>query len=294
MKKPMYLCVLLLTSCIDTIEWEGQNEASRTLVVDGAITTDTTAHTIRLTRSQPVIQDSAPDPVTGADVTLGTDRVTHVLRETAPGIYQTDSSVFGVTGGTYHLRIVVENEVYEAFAEMVPLGMSPEPVKIRKNTFKPPNLPEREVMEFIYPPNFGSVRPARYRIMVWLPENVDDLVAAGYDAPRWLLNQLEKDSFIVSDSTYYLHPGLEPPAIFAYGETNESRLSVPGTRVIEEYYSMTDEHYEYVRSVLSESEWRGLGPFGYIPGNAVGNISNGAFGYFSASQVVRLDQVPEP
>ena len=292
MKRYIYLLTMIFASCLEPIEWSGANEPTNTLVVSGGITSDTTSHTILLYRSQGVIVDTPAEPVSGAIVTLEVGSTTHQLVETISGTYQTDPNVFGLVGQFHTLRVEVDNEIHEAVAEMIPLGISPEPIEILQHIVDPPGLPSQEVIEYNYRPNFGSDVPARYNIKVKLPENIRALVAAGLETPRWLQFELERDNFIVADSSYYLHPSLEPPAFFAYGETNESRLSIPGTQVIEEYQSMTEEHYSFVRSVLSESEWRGLGPFGYIPGNAVGNISNGAFGYFYASEIVRLVQIP--
>lgn len=293
--KYLYLLLLpLLVSCIETIDWPGANEATGRIVIEGQITTDTMRHAVYISRSQPVIVSSEPLPVQGAVVTIESTTRSFLLTETAPGIYQTDSSAFGVVGETYHLEVATTTERYEATAEMVPLGFAPLPVEVRNVVFSPPGQPPREVLDFLYPSNFGAPMPAKYQLSVRVPENADSLIASGFEPPRWLLFELEQDNFIVADTSYYLHPGLEPPAIFAYGETNESRLSFPGTAIIEEYYSMSDAHYDYVRAVLSETEWRGLGPFGFIPGNAVGNITNNGVGFFSASEVVRLVQVPVP
>ncbi len=292
MKNLSYLFLILLVSCIETIEWPGDNESTGRIVIEGEITTDTTAHTVYVSRTQPVIVDSQSEPVPGAVVSIESDSRSYILREVSPGVYQTDSSAFGVVGERYLLQVIIDEEIYEANADLIPLEFVPDPVEVRSVIFSPPNQPAREVLQFIYPSNFGSEVPARYQVSVRIPDNADSLIASGYEAPRWLLHELEMNNFVVSDTSYYMHPGLEPPAIFAYGETNESRLSFPGTTIIEEYYSMTPEHYAFVRSVLSETEWRGLGPFGFIPGVVVGNISNEGFGYFSASQVVRLEQVP--
>ncbi len=292
MKKLSYLFLFLFVSCIETIDWPGDNESTGRIVIEGEITTDTMAHTVYVSRTQPVIVDSPAEPVSGAVVLIESDSRSYLLRETTPGVYQTESSAFGVVGESYLLQVVIDGEIYEANADLIPLELIPDPVEVRTVIFKPPNRPAIEVLDFIYPSNFGSEVPARYQVSVRIPDNADSVIATGYEAPQWLLSELEQNNFIVSDTSYYMHPGLEPPAIFAYGETNESRLTFPGTSIVEAYFSMTPEHYDFVRSVLSETEWRGLGPFGFIPGNVVGNISNDGLGYFSASQVVRLTQIP--
>jgi hypothetical protein len=44
---------------------------------------------------------------------------------------------------------------------------------------------------------------------------------------------------------------------------------------------------------MSESDWQGLGPFGYLPADVPTNLSNGALGWFAASDVVKVEQIIE-
>ena len=60
----------------------------------------------------------------------------------------------------------------------------------------------------------------------------------------------------------------------------------PGTVVIREKESVSGKYEEYLRGVLSETDWRG-GVFDVLPGNARTNLSEGALGYFTAAEVIR-------
>jgi hypothetical protein len=58
-----------------------------------------------------------------------------------------------------------------------------------------------------------------------------------------------------------------------------------GTVVHRKKYSMNEAHAAFIRTLLSETEWRG-GLFDVQPGNVQTNLSEGAVGYFAASTVV--------
>ena len=60
----------------------------------------------------------------------------------------------------------------------------------------------------------------------------------------------------------------------------------PGTIVFREKESVSREYEEFLRGVLSETDWRG-GVFDVLPGNARTNLSEGAIGYFTAAEVIR-------
>ena len=297
MSKPnKYICIsqllvlTFLTSCLETLEWEEAENPSERLVVEGLITSERTAHTVKLSRTQTVIVDTLPEMVSGAFVTIREGEKEYNLKETAPGIYQTDT-LQGEVGKTYHLTIQLNDQTYEASAQMIK-ATALEPVEIFPWDDQFPLPPGVEYFQFLYRDNFGTPSPYRYRVFSEIPENVADYYASDWEMPGWIKRRLEEQDLRTADSTFYLHPGLEPPAIFAYGETNVSGVTY-GSRVVELFYSMTDEHYNYVRAVLSETEWKGLGPFSYISADVPTNLTNGALGFFAASDVLRIEQVVE-
>ncbi|MEO1050564.1 MAG: DUF4249 family protein [Bacteroidota bacterium] len=284
--------VLTLSSCLDQIAWEEAENPSGRLVVEGLITSERKAHTVKLTQTMPVIVDTLPPVVTGAVVTIDDGTQVFTLTEKEPGIYQTDTTVAGEVGNTYHLTINFNGEIFEAFAAMIAVEPPSSIGVTARDNFPAGAGEEGDFFQFIYRNNFGSSAPLHYQIRSELPENVSDFYPPEWQMPNWLVWQLENQGLTLQDSSYYLHPGLEPPAIFTYGETNETRITL-GTTITETFGSMTEEHYAFVRAILSESEWRGLGPFGYIPADAPTNLSNGALGYFAASEVIRIQQVIE-
>jgi len=60
----------------------------------------------------------------------------------------------------------------------------------------------------------------------------------------------------------------------------------PGTIVHREKESVNALYGEFLRGVLSETDWRG-GMFDVLPGNARTNLAGDAIGFFTASDVIR-------
>lgn len=100
------LVASLFTACTTDININ-LDGASPELVVDGAITTDTMAHSIVLKRTANYFSNQAAEGVSGAVVTLsdGQTNVTLTEANASKGIYQTPANYFGVAGRTYTLTI---------------------------------------------------------------------------------------------------------------------------------------------------------------------------------------------
>jgi hypothetical protein len=60
----------------------------------------------------------------------------------------------------------------------------------------------------------------------------------------------------------------------------------PGTLVFREKESVSSSYGDFLRGILSETDWRG-GVFDVLPGNASTNLTEGAIGYFTAAMIIR-------
>jgi hypothetical protein len=83
------------------------NSADKRLVVSGEFTTDTTVHSLYLSRSGSIISGRKQTAVTGAKVyvTNKVDTIYFVESKGAPGLYQTPTKCYAVGGQTYYLSI---------------------------------------------------------------------------------------------------------------------------------------------------------------------------------------------
>jgi hypothetical protein len=93
-------------SCTEKIDLDLDTTYVR-LVVDGSITTDTTAHRVVLSKSGDALNKLPIQYVSNATVTITDGTNTYPLVENAneKGVYETVPSVYGVTGETYTLNI---------------------------------------------------------------------------------------------------------------------------------------------------------------------------------------------
>jgi hypothetical protein len=98
--------VLIINACTEEIDFPLDSTYVR-LVVDGEINTDTAIHRVKLSRSGDALNEYPGRVISNAIVTISDGILTFNLQEseTNPGVYETDSTVFGVPGNTYTLHI---------------------------------------------------------------------------------------------------------------------------------------------------------------------------------------------
>ena len=98
--------MILISSCTEDITMPLNSTYTR-LVVDGSITTDTMKHKVRLTKSGDALYQQPVQVISNAVVTIsdGTNEFTLKENNLNKGIYETDSTVYGVPDKTYTLHI---------------------------------------------------------------------------------------------------------------------------------------------------------------------------------------------
>ena len=120
--------LLLLGSCISQFVPQ-TTEDKDLLVVEGLITDQQGANTIKLSRSLPLGVKSVAKPVKGSTVTITDDLGnTFSLKETVPGTYVTDATKFqGKIGQIYTLHISTNAASNNASYQSYPMEMKPVP-----------------------------------------------------------------------------------------------------------------------------------------------------------------------
>jgi len=254
--------LLFMLSCSEKIEWDLKYQEEDLIVVEGKITNEQKKHEVKLTR--PVFEiNTIPEPVTGAVVGIYDGLILHALTEDPirPGIYLTAPDFAGEVNRGYQLRIGYGRRRINAIAFM------------------------REVTPFQFMvPFLVQTDPPLYEAYI---SNSDDGPAIirmeldwshvpGYDT----LSDGENHALIY----HYTLNSVDVNRIFS--PDREHVRFPPGTIVFREKESVSREYEEFLRGVLSETDWRG-GIFDVLPGNARTNLSEGAIGYFTASEVIR-------
>jgi len=266
--KPFLVLLLVSGSCTEKIDWDLDYQEVDILVVEGKITSETRAHEVHL--SWPVYEvNTLPEPVLGAVVEINDGREIHSLTEDAsrPGTYLTDSAFFGQVNRGYQLRIQYQGKRISAIAfmaEVLPFpDMSVYPVQADPPLFE----------AYISDRN----GPAVIRL------ELDWSSVPGYDT----LPPEDTHALIY----HYTLGTVDVNHIFA--PERERVQFPPGTIVIREKESVSREYEEFLRGMLSETDWRG-GVFDVLPGNARTNLNGDAIGYFTAADVIRDTIVIKP
>lgn len=259
----------LLWNCSERIEIDLDSTYTR-LVVEGQVTSDTTAHWIRLSETSDYFYNQVAPAVSGARVSFDDGESVHLLTEsdTLPGWYQTSPDYHGIPGRTYTLRIGNvdidkdgETEDYSAASKMNPVNPI-DSIKIEWfDTF------------------FSG-----YQVRIW-----------AWDSPQpdWYAFKVRKNGILLTDTLYemivqsdeffngsYTH-GI--PSQFLSTDKPDEVVEV-GDTITFEINGITEEYYKYIIEAQSQ-----VGPqiplFSGPPANIRTNFNNGAIGFFEAYSV---------
>lgn len=247
------LICLLLVACEEATNFPLTTENSNLVVVEGMLTNENVNHRVKLTRPYKT-QNETPEPISGAVVTLKDETSTFILTESPAGSgeYYTPQ-MRAVTGRVYTLTIVYNEEEYTAQDSSVPVEAL-ETIQYKKTG---------DQYELVFSPSLQEPNFIEYTID-W--RNTDACTAACtgrlvyYDLKTIDVNDLYKPD--------------KEPFVFPAGAT-----------IIRKKYSVSTAYRAFLRSMLSETEWRG-GLFDVQRDNVSTNLSEGAVGFFAVSTVV--------
>jgi hypothetical protein len=260
---------LFLASCTERIDVELDSSYTR-LVVDGSITTDTTAHTVILTSTSSYFFNQPAPPVTGAQVSITDGTLTFGLAEAEPGVYRTAPLVHGVPGHTYTLNIKLAQPIggHEDYSAMSTL----EPVS------------PLDSVSLLFHPEWSKEGIWEVKCYVQEPPTVDFYRFLIYRNQKLVTDTLNE--WFVTDDKFF-NGNYTNGASVAYLQQGSPEEGLrPGDRVTLEVNSIGKAYYTFVTE--AQAEIRGSNPlFSGPPSNVTGNITNGAVGFFSAHSVTR-------
>ncbi len=264
---------LFLTGCEEYLDERFVGDSARDLVVEGGITTDTMAHKISLSWSGDFFDKGPKEMVTDADVSISDGQNSVILGETEPGIYSTSAGYHGIIGNTYTLSIrLPDGSSYSSSEKINPL---PEIDSIR---FEKTSGFDAESGELTEGYNLLYYGPE--------PEGIGDhylwsvLMDGVLYTDTLYENVFTSDEFVdgnyIKDLELFFIP--------------DDRLPEKPVTITLEMFSISKEYYDYITGIMLETVWKGS-PWDGPPANAVGNISNGALGFFTASDKKTISKV---
>jgi hypothetical protein len=244
--------MIFLSSCEEIIDID-LNDANAKLVVDGWIYNTPGPYRVRLTLTTNYFDTVAAPKVENALVIVSeNDTLLDTLTMGNPGVYRTQKILQGKIGATYTLKVIYEGSVYEAVSTLKPVA----PIDTLTYEYKEDTRRD------------GS----GYFVSIYFQEP-----ATPADYYRWVFYKndkvfKERDELYASDEFYNGN-------YIAFEFDNHGVDLNDTVRV--EMYSLDKTGYEFFRALDEVDNSGNL--FDTPPGNAKGNLSNGAIGYFGAS-----------
>ncbi len=250
------LILILLTICGCEVADDPANltDPGR-LVVEAWLTNENIRHEVRLTRTFSELNEDPP-VVSDAFVAINDgDRTIRLFeRILDPGVYRPLNPFRAVFNKPYILYINIDGVEYISSSSAQFVAQ-----------MEPPVLVENEdgSYQYIYQ---ESAEPSMTEVYLSWTAEVDG-VQEQQEAQLnyYTLNVIDVNSII-------------PP--------EKETVTIPaGTTMIRKKFSLNADQQEFIRSYLSEVDWRG-GYFDVAHGNVISNISGDALGFFGVSMVV--------
>ena len=241
------LPLVVFNTCELETNWD-INPSENVMVVDAIITNENKTQEIRIYYSYPNLNDTST-AVSGANVMVTNGINSFAFNESIvePGLYLSNPFIVA-TNVNYTLIIERNGKSDSAHANMVPVS------KLRDYSFEQKNglgnLPA--ITEVFY--NWSTI--SEYCIVY---------------------------GSCIAAETYYALDIIDIGQEFA--PAKQEILFPPGTTITRKKYSLSEEHQEFIRSLLIETEWRG-GLFDTEHGNVPTNFTQGTKGWFGVCQVL--------
>lgn len=251
------LCLFCI-SCEKELAWEVNPQNNDLLVVDAVISNEKMNHLVKLSHTNPE-SNGGFNPASGATVVISDGANNELLFEfpSGSGLYFTSPDFRALFGKQYFLLIQYNGKNYAATDASVPgQPLDNEPVY-------------KEVDNGLYTLNFREGEdPSMTRyFMNWIQTPYCD------DSEVGCLAKVIYYDLKTVDVNQNFRP--EKETVFFPEETV----------IIRKKYSLSEPYRQFLRSMLSETEWRG-GYFDVQRGNVFTNLSEGAVGFFAVSTVV--------
>ena len=269
--------LLAMYSCTDQADVELETTYSR-LVVEGEITSDSIRHRIRLSKTSDYFSNMPPEGISEATVELSFEDEIILLQENEeePGLYEAPFAFKGIPGTTYQLDISNvdidqdgQDESYKASTTM-PAGSELHSIELRYYSTPvlsgyvvfmyanhPPEQKDWFGFKFLKNGDLLTDSLTKYRVMA------DDLFDDGY------------------------FPGL--PVGFL-DDSNPRQALHPGDTLTLELNCIEQTYFDFISGAQLE-----IAPsyplFSGPPANVASNIDNGAFGTFTAYEVLRTSVI---
>lgn len=245
----------LFYSCQKTVTLDLKTAAPQ-IVIQGEVTNSTGPYTVTINQSTAFYADNTFPAISGAVIKISDDQgVTDSLTETsAAGVYTTHS-LQGSPGHTYTLSVFAQNKNYSAVSTM-------------------PAVVPFDSVTFDHSADFGS-------------KNIEAII--NFQDPAGVKNYYQFIEYIngvqlTNNNIFVFDDRLSDGRYISRTLRNDSSRLVIGDLLEVKKYDIDENVYNYWYQ-LDQSSGSGAFNTTASPANPTSNISNGAYGYFSAHTV---------
>ena len=262
---PVVIGILLLAGCTERIDIE-LDSSYALLSVEGYITSDTTAHYVRLTTTTDYYNPQPMPPVKDAVVTIddGTGIITLTEYDSMPGYYYTPADYFGVPGRTYNLDIQLPGEVNGKTHYTASTAMNPVAPIDSITLFYNSQFDGWEIWVYaLDPPTEDFYSFQVYKNGVLQSDTINEMAITD--------DRFFNGSYLAGVPAYFMHG---EDANFEQGDVITLKMG-----------GITKDYFTFVAELRDET-FKFRNPlFSGPPANIISNVSGGAVGYFTAYSV---------
>jgi hypothetical protein len=265
----MFSGFLALASCEEIMDISFSGDSGNNLVVEGSITTDTMQHLVLLSYTGDYFKIEDKVMATGATVSITDGTSIFPLTEKAEGAYYTAENVHGEPGKTYTLQIQL-----------------PDGRQFSASDYLSPCNPIDSITQSLNYNTYGSGYGYDVLFYAMEPEpSGDNYMYLLYIDDTLYSDTITEVTFVDDEFVNGNYVGELP----VY-RIREDDIKTAARKVTLEIYSVSRSYYEFMSALMVETIWRGS-PWDGPPANIPGNVSNGATGFFRASDVNRKSKM---
>ncbi len=262
-----FLWCIFAMSCTEKIDINLDSQKYARLVVEGAFSTDTTAHIIKLTKTADYFDNKPPEAVSGASVFISSQDEEYQLTETptGSGIYATNFDVFGKVGKTYETRILLKEKIggYDEYTASDGIFY----------------INPIDSIALKFQPDLGKDGFWEVKCYVLDPPTEDFYMFEIFRNDTLVTDTINE--IFVTDDALYNGNYTNGVGVGYLDQSKKDQKLVPGDKVTLKISRITKEYTDFVMQVQTEISYQ-TPLFSGPPANVMGNISNGGVGFFAA------------
>jgi len=263
----IFLITLFLSSCTERIHIDLDESYTR-LVVEGEITTDSMAHTIRLSKTSSYYYSETAPGVSDAIVSINDGESDITLTQTEAGIYQTPEDYAGIPGRTYTLNISLTTPIngYDTYSARSYMN----------------SIINLDSIQAVYNEDWGESGFYELKCYVLDPPTTDFYMFKVLKNGELLTDTLR--NVLITDDRFYNGNYTNGIGVGFLNQAKSREKVNPGDQLTVQSSKITREYYEFVTQLQIQSGYQNP-LFSGPPSNVTGNINNGGIGFFTAYPV---------